>query len=55
MNSAEALAWLIERCDLDCVLVAGRYTLLDGSAAETLFPLCCKPFVIMKFRDCVRW
>ena len=40
MNSAAALAWLVERCDLDCVLVAGRYTLLDDSAAELLFPLC---------------
>jgi aryl-alcohol dehydrogenase-like predicted oxidoreductase len=40
MNSAAALAWLAERCDLDCVLVAGRYTLLDQAAAETLFPLC---------------
>jgi D-threo-aldose 1-dehydrogenase len=40
MNSADALAWLVERCDLDCVLVAGRYTLLDQSAAEVLFPLC---------------
>ena len=25
MNSAEALTWLVERSDLDCVLVAGRY------------------------------
>ena len=40
MNSASALAWLVERCDLDCVLVAGRYTLLDQSAAEALFPVC---------------
>jgi D-threo-aldose 1-dehydrogenase len=40
MNSASALAWLIERTDLDCVLVGGRYTLLDQSAAESLFPLC---------------
>jgi D-threo-aldose 1-dehydrogenase len=40
MNSASALAWLAERCDLDCVLVAGRYTLLGQSAAEVLFPLC---------------
>jgi D-threo-aldose 1-dehydrogenase len=40
MNSADALAWLVERCDLDYVLVAGRYTLLDQSAAEVLFPLC---------------
>jgi D-threo-aldose 1-dehydrogenase len=39
MNSATALAWLVGRCDLDCVLVAGRYTLLD-SAEASLFPLC---------------
>ena len=35
MNAAAPLAWLIERCDLDCVLVAGRYTLLDDSAADS--------------------
>jgi D-threo-aldose 1-dehydrogenase len=40
MNSAAPLAWLVERADLDCVLVAGRYTLLDRSAADELFPLC---------------
>jgi D-threo-aldose 1-dehydrogenase len=40
MNSASALAWLAERCDLDCVLVAGRYTLLDRAAAGELFPVC---------------
>jgi aryl-alcohol dehydrogenase-like predicted oxidoreductase len=40
MNSEASLAWLVERCDLDCVLVAGRYTLLDDSAAAALFPLC---------------
>jgi len=39
MNSPVPLAWLIERCELDCVLVAGRYTLLDDSAADVLFPL----------------
>jgi D-threo-aldose 1-dehydrogenase len=42
MNSAALLAWLVERCDLDCVLVAGRYTLLDDSAADSLFPLCLR-------------
>jgi aryl-alcohol dehydrogenase-like predicted oxidoreductase len=42
MNSAAALAWLVERCDVDCVLVAGRYTLLDDSAAACLFPLCLR-------------
>jgi D-threo-aldose 1-dehydrogenase len=40
MNSAPALAWLAERCDLDCVLAAGRYTLLDQAAATDLFPVC---------------
>jgi aryl-alcohol dehydrogenase-like predicted oxidoreductase len=42
MNSAAALTWLVERCDVDCVLMAGRYTLLDDSAAATLFPLCLR-------------
>jgi aryl-alcohol dehydrogenase-like predicted oxidoreductase len=42
MNSAAPLARLVERCDLDCVLVAGRYTLLDDSAASHLFPLCLR-------------
>jgi D-threo-aldose 1-dehydrogenase len=32
--------WFVSRCDLDCVLIAGRYTLLDDSAARSLFPLC---------------
>jgi D-threo-aldose 1-dehydrogenase len=40
MNSARALAWLVEHVDLDCVLIAGRYTLLEDSASEKLFPLC---------------
>ncbi len=42
MNSAAKLAWLVERCDFGCVLVAGRYTLLDDSAADRLFPLCLR-------------
>jgi D-threo-aldose 1-dehydrogenase len=40
VNSASVAEWFVTRCDLDCVLVAGRYTLLDDSAARTLFPLC---------------
>jgi len=40
MNQAPVLEWLIERADLDCVLVAGRYSLLDTSAADSLFPAC---------------
>jgi D-threo-aldose 1-dehydrogenase len=31
---------LVSRADLDCVLVAGRYSLLDTSAADVLLPLC---------------
>jgi len=31
---------LVERGDVDIVLLAGRYTLLDRSAADELFPLC---------------
>jgi D-threo-aldose 1-dehydrogenase len=41
MNAA-SLAWLVERCDLDCVLVADRYTLLDDPAADSLLPLCLR-------------
>jgi D-threo-aldose 1-dehydrogenase len=40
VNSASVAEWFVARGDLDCVLVAGRYTLLDGSAATSLFPLC---------------
>jgi D-threo-aldose 1-dehydrogenase len=31
---------LLERVELDVILLAGRHTLLDRSAAETLLPLC---------------
>ncbi len=40
MNQAPLLEWFVRRADLDCVLVAGRYSLLDGSAASTLLPEC---------------
>jgi D-threo-aldose 1-dehydrogenase len=40
VNSAALAEWFVSRCDLDCVLVAGRYTLLDDSASRSLFPLC---------------
>jgi D-threo-aldose 1-dehydrogenase len=35
-NSVATAATFIERGDLDCVLVAGRYTLLDQSAAPVI-------------------
>jgi D-threo-aldose 1-dehydrogenase len=40
MNAAAPLAWFVSRADLDCVLVAGRYSLLDQSAGAELLPLC---------------
>ncbi|MGD0441566.1 MAG: aldo/keto reductase [Acidimicrobiales bacterium] len=42
MNHADTLTWLVERTDLDCVLIAGCYSLLDVPAAERLFPACEK-------------
>ncbi len=40
MNQTEMLERFVEKVDLDCVLLAGRYTLLDRSAADRLLPLC---------------
>ena len=40
MNQAPLLEWFVERADLDCVLMAGRYSLLDTAAADSLLPAC---------------
>ncbi|WP_240809517.1 aldo/keto reductase [Microbispora catharanthi] len=40
MNQAEMLTRFVRETDLDAVLVAGRYTLLDRSAADQLLPEC---------------
>ena len=40
MNFVEPLDHLVERTDLDCIILAGRYTLLDRSAAVALLPRC---------------
>ena len=40
VNECEIATRLIERFDLDCVLLAGRYTLLEQPALDTLLPLC---------------
>ncbi|SFW91426.1 aldo/keto reductase [Amycolatopsis australiensis] len=40
MNQAPMLAEFVRRTDLDVVLVAGRYTLLDQPALDELLPLC---------------
>ena len=40
MTRVRLLEWFLPRTDLDCVLIAGRYTLLDTSAGMTLLPEC---------------
>lgn len=40
MNHAERLARFVREGNFDCVLLAGRYTLLDQSAMHSLLPLC---------------
>jgi D-threo-aldose 1-dehydrogenase len=42
MNQSAALAELIRRADVDVVMVAGRFSLLDQEAAETLLPLAAE-------------
>lgn len=42
MNSSAMLAKFVEHSDMDVVLVAGRYTLLDQSAVDDLLPLCSR-------------
>ena len=40
VNEIEICLSLLERVELDVILIAGRYTLLDRRAGETLLPLC---------------
>jgi D-threo-aldose 1-dehydrogenase len=40
MNQSEMLARFARETDVDCLLLAGRYTLLDTSALDELLPLC---------------
>jgi D-threo-aldose 1-dehydrogenase len=40
MNQSAMLARFVRETDLDVVLCAGRYTLLDASAGERLLPAC---------------
>jgi len=42
MNQWELLADFAARAEFDCFLLAGRYTLLDQSAAARLLPLCAE-------------
>jgi D-threo-aldose 1-dehydrogenase len=40
MNQAEMLCRFAREADVDCFLLAGRYTVLDRSGADELLPLC---------------
>jgi len=42
LNEVQACLNVLERVPMDCLLLAGRYTLLDRSAEEKLLPLCAK-------------
>jgi len=42
MNQWEMLDRFVQRVDLDVVLLAGRYTLLDRSGGDTLLPRCAE-------------
>jgi D-threo-aldose 1-dehydrogenase len=42
MNQSELLVRFARETDVDCFLVAGRYTLLDRSALAELLPLCAE-------------
>jgi D-threo-aldose 1-dehydrogenase len=40
VNEWEVCVELLGSCELDCIMLAGRYTLLEQPALETLLPLC---------------
>jgi D-threo-aldose 1-dehydrogenase len=40
VNETEVCVELLQHCDLDCILLAGRYTLLEQPAIAELLPLC---------------
>lgn len=42
VNEVPVCLDVMKRASIDCILLAGRYTLLDRSAADELLPLCLK-------------
>ncbi|MGA1810724.1 aldo/keto reductase [Sphingobium sp. WW5] len=40
VNEIEICDDILKHADLDCILLAGRYTLLEQAGMETLFPTC---------------
>ena len=42
MNFSAPLARIVREADVDCVLLAGQYTLLDQTGLDELLPLCAR-------------
>ncbi|WP_246143713.1 aldo/keto reductase [Actinacidiphila oryziradicis] len=42
MNRTAVLTELVRDCDLDVILLAGRYTLLDQTGMDELLPMCAR-------------
>jgi D-threo-aldose 1-dehydrogenase len=42
MNRTPVLTKLVRDCDLDVILLAGRYTLLDQASMDDLLPMCAR-------------
>lgn len=42
VNEVQVCLDVMERAPIDCILLAGRYTLLDRDASRALLPLCAK-------------
>jgi D-threo-aldose 1-dehydrogenase len=40
VNECDVCVELLEHCEFDCIMLAGRYTLLEQTPLETMFPLC---------------
>lgn len=40
VNESEVCVELLQHCELDCILLAGRYTLLEQPSLDQLLPLC---------------
>jgi D-threo-aldose 1-dehydrogenase len=40
VNESEVCVELLQHCELDCILLAGRYTLLEQPSLPELLPLC---------------
>ncbi|MGI9523353.1 MAG: aldo/keto reductase [Hyphomicrobiaceae bacterium] len=42
INEWQPAQYMLERCDMDIFLLAGRYTLLEQDALESFLPMCAK-------------